>query len=89
MVSNERVVFAVTVTTRHMFADWFQSIRNALGMNLKSYEDLISEAIEQALLKLYKCYPDVYDVKIATPLVTMGSAQIIVYGKIKCQNLQK
>jgi len=82
---KEKVVFAVSVTTRHMFTDWFQGIRNALGMNLKSYEDLISEAIEQALYKLYRCYPDVYDIKIATPIVTTGSAQIIVYGKVKCQ----
>jgi hypothetical protein len=83
---KEKVVFAVVVTTRHLFADFFQNIKNALGMNLKSYENLISEAIEQALFKLYKCYPDVYDVQIATPVVTVnGSAQIIVYGKIKCQ----
>ena len=87
---KEKVVFAVKVTTRHMFTDWFQSIRNALGMNLKSYEDLIAEAVEQALQSLYKCYPDVYDVQIATPVVTTnGSAQIIVYGKIKCQTIQK
>ena len=83
---KEKVVFAVVVTTRHLFADFFQNIKNALGMNLKSYENLISEAIEQALFKLYKCYPDVYNIQIATPVVTVnGSAQIIVYGKIKCQ----
>lgn len=82
---KEKLVFAVAVTTRHLFADFFQNIKNALGMNLKSYEDLIAEAIEQALYKLYKCYPDVYDVKIATPIVTLGSAQIIVYGKIRVE----
>lgn len=82
MAMIERTVYCVKVTTRHVFSDWFQGLRNLLGMNLKSYEDLIAESIEQALQELYHSYPNVCDVKIATPLVAMGTATIIVYGKV-------
>jgi len=80
---KEKIVYSVKITTRHVFGDWFQSFKNLLGMNLKSYEDLVSEAIEQALYDLYKSYPDVYDVKIESPYIVQGTASIIVYGKIK------
>lgn len=82
---KEKIVFAVAVTTKHAFADFFQWFKNLLGMNLTSYEDMIEEATEQALYKLYKCYPDVYDVQITSAFTTMSAAQIIAYGKIKCQ----
>jgi len=81
---NEKTVFAVVVKSRHIIADMFQFIRNALGMNLKSYEEMIAEGIEEALHQLYKKFPDVYDVKITTTQVSTGAAELIVYGKIKC-----
>lgn len=80
---REKTVFAVIVTSRHFMADFFQWFKNLLGMRLSAYEDMIAEAIEQALYKLYKSYPEVYDVRITTSMVSQGAAEIIVYGKIK------
>lgn len=77
-----RTVYAVSVTSRHLFADIFQSIRNMLGMDLVAYERMIEDAIEKALHKLYKKFPKVYDVKITTSMTSMGAAEIIVYGKV-------
>jgi len=82
---KEKVVFAVVVTSKHQFADFFQWFRNMLGMDLTGYENMISEAIEKALYKLYKAYPDVYDIKITTTEVATAAAEIIVYGKIKVE----
>ena len=83
-MKNQKVktVFAVVVTSKHLFADFFQWFKNLLGMQLTAYEDMISEAIEKALYKLYTSYPDVYDVRISTTMVTQGAAEIIVYGKV-------
>lgn len=80
---KEKTVFTVVVTSKHFMADFFQSFKNLIGMRLSAYEDMISEAIEQALYNLYKSYPEVYDVRITTSMVTHGASEIIVYGKIK------
>ena len=81
---KERTVFAVSVKSKHVFADAFQFIKNAIGMNLNAYEDMIAEGIEESLDQLYKKFPDVYNVKITTAQTTNGAAEIIVYGTIKC-----
>ena len=80
---KERVVFSVVVTSKHFLADIFQSFKNMIGMRLSAYEDMISEAVEKAIYQLYKKYPDVYDVRLATAQTSVGAAEIIAYGKIK------
>ena len=80
---RERVVFAVVVKTKHFLADFFQWFKNLIGMNLDAYEDMTADAIEEALYKLYKKHPEVYDVKITSAEIANGAAEIIVYGKIK------
>lgn len=80
---REKTVFAVRVTSKHFLADFFQGIKNMIGMRLSAYESMIEDAVEGALHDLYKSYPDVYDVKIATAQTARGAAEIIVYGKIK------
>ena len=80
---KEKTVFAVVVKTKHFLADFFQWIRNMLGMNLIAYESMIEDAIEEALQKLYKKFPKVYDVKFTTTQVINGACEVIVYGKIK------
>ena len=83
---KEQAVFSVVVKSKHVLADVFQWIKNAIGMNLSAYENMIEEAIEEALFKFYKKFPDVYDVKISTTQVTTGACEIIVYGKIKVKD---
>ena len=84
---REQLVFAVTVKTRHMLADFFQTIKNAIGMNLTAYETMIEDSIEEAIYKLVKKYPEVYDLKITTTQVSNGACEIIVYGKIKIEEI--
>ena len=79
----EKVVFAVSVKSKHFLADFFQWFKNLVGMNLNAYEGLLEDTVEEALYKLYTKFPDVYDVKIATSEITHGACEIIVYGKIK------
>jgi len=83
---KEKTVFAVVVKSKHILADFFQWIKNALGMNLTAYETMIEDAVEEALQKLYHKFPDVYDVKFTTAQVTTGASEIIAYGKIKVEN---
>jgi uncharacterized protein YbjQ (UPF0145 family) len=78
-----KTVFAVSVKTRHFLSDWFQGIKNAVGMNLTSYEKVLEESIEEALFKLYKQFPDVYDVHVNFANMVYGATQVIVYGKVK------
>jgi len=82
-IYREKLVFSVVVNTRHFLADFFQWFKNLIGMRLSAYESMIEDAIEIALQKLYKNYPDVYDLRIATSQTSMGASEIIVYGKIK------
>lgn len=78
----ERMVFAVSVKTRHAFADGMSWARNVLGKNLPAYENMISAAIKEATERLYEKYPDAYDLKIHTVNTTQGAAEVIVYGKV-------
>ena len=83
-MNKEKIVFEVAVKSKHIFADAFQWARNTLGKNLPAYENMIKQSIEEALNKLYKKYPEVYNIKITTSTVTFGASEIIVYGVIKC-----
>jgi len=80
---KEITVFAVVVKSKHFLSDTFQSFRNMVGMNLKAYEKMIEEAIEEVLHKLITKYPDVYDIKFTTAQVSVGACEIIAYGKVK------
>ena len=80
---KEKTVFAVSVKTKHFLADFFQWFKNLIGMNLTAYEEMIEDSVEEAMYKLLKKYPDVYDLKIATSQTAMGASEIIVYGKVK------
>jgi len=80
---KEKIVFAVSVKTKHFLADFFQWFKNLIGMNLTAYEEMIEDSVEEAIYKLLKKYPDVYDLKIATSQTAMGASEIIVYGKVR------
>lgn len=82
---KEKIVFEVAVKSKHIVADLFQWARNVLGKNLPAYEELLRDTIQQALDRLYLKYPDVYDVQITQSEIAQGAAEIIVYGKVRCQ----
>ena len=79
---KERMVFAVIVKTKHFLSDFLQGFKNAVGMNLTAYEEMIEDALGEAYMKLTKKYPRVYDIKFTTSQVTDGACEIICYGKI-------
>ncbi len=80
---REKTVFAVVVKSKHFLADFFQWFKNLIGMNLTAYEEMLEDAVEEAMYKLLTKYPNAYDLKIATSQITVGACEIIVYGKIK------
>jgi uncharacterized protein YbjQ (UPF0145 family) len=84
--TKEKVVFSVVVKTKHFLADYFQGLKNLVGMNLVAYEKMIEDALEEAYYKLIKKFPDVYDIRFATSQVTDGACEIICYGKVKLKN---
>lgn len=81
-MKKTRVVFAVIVKTKHLLSDYFQSIKNLVGMNLTAYETMIEDALGEAYMKLTTKYPNVYDIRFTTSQVTDGACEIICYGKI-------
>jgi len=82
---NEKVVYEVAVKSKNIFTDGLQWARNVFGKNLPAFENMIKDSIQEALDKLQKKYPEVYDIRICTSMVALGASEIIVYGKIKCQ----
>ena len=82
MMNKERMVFAAVVKTKHFLSDMLQGFKNAVGMNLTAYEEMIEDALGEAYMKLTKKYPGVYDIKFTTSQVTDGACEIICYGKI-------
>ena len=81
-MNRERIVFSVVVKTKHFLSDMLQGFKNAVGMNLTAYEEMIEDALGEAYMKLTKKYPGVYDIKFTTSQVTDGACEIICYGKI-------
>ncbi len=81
-MKKTRVVFAVTVKTKHMLSDYLQGLRDLVGMNLVAYERMIEDALGEAYQKLMDKYPGVYDIKFATSQVKNGAAEVICYGKL-------
>ena len=82
-MKRTRVVFAVVVKTKHMLSDYFQSLKDMVGMNLTAYEKMIEDALGECYMKLTTKYPNVYDVKFTTTQVRNGACEIICYGKIE------
>ena len=81
-MKRERMVFSVVVKTKHFLSDFLQGFKNAVGMNLTAYEEMIEDALGEAYMKLIKKYPEAYEIKFTTSQVTDGACEIICYGKI-------
>lgn len=75
----------VVVKAANVGKDTLSSIRNLLGGTMVHYEELIQDAVDEALEKLEKKakdsgYDGVIGVKISNPMVVTGGAEVIVYG---------
>ena len=71
----------VKVVSRNIITDWVQSIRNLLGLELKSYTNIIKETSEELLNKVKKKPIDWFKVDIEE--VARGGFLITVYGVYK------
>ena len=80
------VIYGVSCLSTNFIKDTIASIRNiTVGGELKGYSDMIRKGIELAEKNLKeeadKLGADgIYAVNIATPHITTGAAEIIMYG---------
>lgn len=76
------LVYAVRVGTRNIFYDMWAKIKNIFGGRLTPYEQVISKCIKEAYDELKSKYPSVRNIRIQTTMITLGAAEIIVYGEV-------
>lgn len=79
------LLVAVTVSAANVVKDIRENLRNLVGGRMTHYESLIEGAVKAALSDLEQQakasgYDGVVGVKIATPTVVEGGAEIVVYG---------
>ena len=80
------VVYGVSCISTNFIKDTLAAFRNiTVGGELKGYSEMIRKGIEQAQANLeeeaVKVNADgIYAVNIATPHITAGAAEIIMYG---------
>ena len=75
----------VVVRAANVVKDIRENIKNLVGGRMRHYENLIEDAIEDALKELEnrakeKNYDGVIGLKISNPTVVDGGVEIIVYG---------
>lgn len=75
----------VVVKAANVAKDIGENIRNLVGGKMNHYENLIQNAVDEALKELdkkahEKGYDGVIGVKICHPTVVAGGVEIIVYG---------
>lgn len=80
------IVYGTSCLSRNFVEDLVGTTRNAtIGGELRTYSDLMGEGVELALQRLEDKAEEagadgVYGVRIATPQVTGGAAEIVAYG---------
>jgi uncharacterized protein YbjQ (UPF0145 family) len=79
------VVRGNTVRARNIGRDITQGLRNVVGGELKSYTGLLSDAREEAIVRMEAQAEDlgadaVVSVRFVTAEVTQGAAEILAYG---------
>lgn len=80
------IIYGVSCISTNFIRDTLASVRNiTIGGELKSYADMLKTGIANAEKRLREeaarlNADGVYAVKIATPQITTGAAEIIMYG---------
>ena len=80
------IIYGISCISTNFIRDTIASVRNiTIGGKLKSYSDMLKTGIAAAEERLRdeaaRLNADgVYAVKIATPQITTGAAEIIMYG---------
>jgi uncharacterized protein YbjQ (UPF0145 family) len=79
------VVSGSTVRAKHIGKDILAGFKNIIGGELKAYTELISEAREEAIVRMIKEAESlganaVVNVRFSTSSVAQGAAELFAYG---------
>ena len=78
---NKDTFMEVKVVSRNIITDWVQGIRNLLGLELKSYTNIIKETSEELLNKVKTREIDWFKIDIEE--FGRGGFMVSVYGAYK------
>ena len=78
---NKDTFMEVKVVSRNIITDWIQGIRNLLGLELKSYTNIIKETSEELLNKVKTREIDWFKIDIEE--FGRGGFMVSVYGAYK------
>lgn len=76
---------AVVVKATNAFKDIIEGLKDTVGGRMRIYEELIQDAVDTALKELNqkakdRGYDGVIGIKIASPTIAKGGAEVVVYG---------
>lgn len=79
------LVTGSTVRAKHVGKDILASLKNLVGGELKSYTDLLNEARQEAIHRMFQEAESVganavINVRFSTSSVAQGAAELFVYG---------
>jgi uncharacterized protein YbjQ (UPF0145 family) len=79
------LVSGSTVRAKHVGKDILASLKNLVGGELKSYTDLLNEARQEAIQRMFQEAESVganavVNVRFSTSSVTQGAAELFAYG---------
>jgi uncharacterized protein YbjQ (UPF0145 family) len=79
------VVSGSTVRAKHVGRDIMAGLKNIFGGELEAYTELLSEAREQAMLRMQNQAEQlganaIVNVRFSTSSVTAGASEIYIYG---------
>ena len=84
-IENLNKSFIITrVVTRHFASDFFQGVRNILGLRLRSYEKVIKEAHKEVTNEMNKIYGNSVNwYRISFNPLINASIMVTLYGELK------
>ncbi len=79
------LVSGSTVRAKHIGRDFMAGLKNIVGGELKGYTELMSEAREEAYLRMLEEAKKmgangVINVRFSTASITQGASELLVYG---------
>ena len=85
IVAQYGLVTGSTVRAKNAIKDFGAGLKNMIGGELKSYTELLSDAREEALTRMKAQAQKlganaIVNVRFATSSVTVGAAEVYIYG---------
>ncbi|MCB0328099.1 MAG: YbjQ family protein [Bdellovibrionales bacterium] len=85
IVEHFGLVQGSCVKSKHVGRDIAASVKNLFGGELKGYTELLSEARDEALLRMQEQARElganaVVNIRMSTSAITAGASELLVYG---------